>query len=368
MHPCLDNIPKKGHRILGIDMARSLAIYLMVVENYKNAMQAHGDGPRWLVWFFAHIEGRAAPAFVTLMGMGLALLAHKALDSHASAPRGDTVLRVIKRGLFLVALGVFHYQLWPGDILHFYGFYMAFCALLLFRPAWTSLAAAGGVMLVAYVINRIFDNEIGWENGYIWYNGYLTPSGFARNTFLNGYHPVFPWTAYALVGMWLAQQPIFEASRRRRILLLLLPIALVFECVVSFPGLLQFLRHPDTGSSFADGMLRLFMAPPRLLVMTSRQLTAISAVLVCLELADRFRHSRVVEALACTGRMSLTHYLAHTFLVLGPMFLLGVLQQSRTTSFLIACAFFAAAVTFSVLYSRKHTLGPLEALMRRVAG
>jgi len=66
--------------------------------------------------------------------------------------------------------------------------------------------------------------------------------------------------------------------------------------------------------------------------------------------------------------MSLTHYLAHTFLVLGPMFVLGILQQSRMTSFLIACGFFAAAVTFSALYSRRFKLGPLEAVMRRVAG
>jgi len=368
MNPCLENAPKRGHRIIGVDMARALAIFLMVIENYKNAMQAHGDGPGWLKWCFLHIEGRAAPAFVTLMGMGLALLAHKALDSHESAPRLDTMSRVIKRGLFLVTLGVVHYQMWPGDILHFYGFYMALCALLLFRPSWTPLAAAGGVMLVAYMLNRVFDSRIGWENGYIWYNGYLTPSGFVRNTFLNGYHPVFPWTAYALVGMWLAQRPIFDKPVRQRYLVVFLPVTLLLEFAISYPAFLQFFRHPGTGVALVDGFLPLLMAQPRLLIMVARQLVAISAILVCLELADRFRTSRIIEALASTGRMSLTHYLAHTFLVLGPMFLLGVLQQNRTTSFLIACGFFAAAVTFSVLYSRKHKLGPLEALMRHVAG
>jgi uncharacterized membrane protein len=235
----LDDVPKRGHRVVGIDMARSLAIFLMVIENYKNAMQAHGDGPRWLVWFFSHIEGRAAPAFVTLMGVGLALLTNKALESDDPAPRWDSISRIIKRGIFLVAVGVFHYQLWPGDILHFYGFYMALCALLLFRPSWAPLAAAALVLIVAYVINQTFNDEVGWENGYIWYNGYLTPNGFVRNTFLNGYHPVFPWTAYALVGMWLAQRPIFDPKGRRRYLLLLLPITLLFEFAISFPGFLH---------------------------------------------------------------------------------------------------------------------------------
>jgi len=349
-------------------MARSLAIFLMVIENYKNAMEAHDGGPRWLVWFFSHIEGHAAPAFVTIMGAGLALLAHKALESDDPALRRDSTSRVIKRGIFLVALGVVHYQPWPGDILHFYGFYMALCALLLFRPSWMSLAAAAGVMLVAYVINQTFDGRIGWENGYIWYNGYLTPRGFVRNTFLNGYHPVFPWTAYALVGMWLARRPIFEKEGRRRYLLIFLPITLLFEFALSFPGFLHFFYHPNTGMAVVDDLLRLMIIKPRPLIMIARQLVAISAILVCLELADRFRKSRVIETLATTGRMSLTHYLAHTFLVLGPMFLLGILQQSRMTSFLIACGFFASAVTFSVFYSKWFKLGPLEALMRRVAG
>jgi hypothetical protein len=71
MNSDFDDTPRRGHRILGIDAARSLAIFLMVIENYKNAMQAHGDGSRWLIWFFSHIEGCAAPAFVTLMSVAL---------------------------------------------------------------------------------------------------------------------------------------------------------------------------------------------------------------------------------------------------------------------------------------------------------
>ena len=368
VHSGLDDAPIKGHRILGIDMARSLAIFFMVIENYKNAMEAHGDGPSWLVWFFSHIEGRAAPAFVTIMGAGLALLAHKALESGDSAVRRDSTSRIVKRGVFLVVLGVFNYQIWPGDILHFYGFYMALCALFLFRPSWTSLAGAALVMMVAYIINQAFDARIGWEHGYIWYNGYLTPRGFIRNTFLNGYHPIFPWTAYALVGMWLARRPIFNRKGRRRYLLIFIPITLLFEFAITFPGFLRLFHNPNTGVAFVDGILRLLVTRPRLLVMLARQLVAISAILACLELADRFRTSRIIEILATTGRMSLTHYLAHTLLVLGPMFLLGVLQQSRMTSFLISCGFFGAAVTFSVFYSRRYKLGPLEALMRRAAG
>ncbi len=366
-HSDLDGAPKKGHRIVGIDMARSLAIFFMVIENYKNAMEAHG-GPGWLASFFTLIRGHAAPAFVTLMGVGLALLAHKALETGDPVLRRESTSRIIKRGVFLVVLGVLNYQIWPGDILHFYGFYMALCALFLFRASWTPLAAAAVVVMLTYALGPFVDLMAGWENGFRWYNGYLTPRGFMRNTFMNGYHPVFPWTAYALAGMWLARRPIFDNAGRRRYLLIFIPLAVFFKIALSLPGFERIYFVTDTAAGFDSGIWRLLLMWPHPLHLLLNQLVAIAAILVCLELAERFRTSRIIEALAATGRMSLTHYLAHTTLVLGPMFLLDVLPQSRMTSFVIACAFFAAAITFTLLYSKRFKLGPLEALMRRVAG
>lgn len=364
-HSDLDDAPKKGHRILGIDMARSLAIYFMVVENYKNAMEAHGDSPAWLASSYSFIQGHAAPLFVTLMGAGLVLFANKVRESGDSAIKRDSSSRIIKRGVFLVVLGIFNYYIWPGDILHFYGFYMALCTLVLFRPSWTLLLAAAVVMIVTYALGQVVDRSLGWEYGHVWYNGYYTPRGFMRNTFVNGYHPVFPWTAYALVGMWLARQPIFNHDGRWRYLLIFIPITVLFKIVMSFPGLVPI--RPSAMTE-VDGIWRVLVMWSYTIHLLLRQLVAISAILVCLELADRFRKSRIIGALATTGRMSLTHYLAHTMLVLAPMLVFNVLQQSRMTSFLIACGFFAAAITFSVLYSKRFRLGPLEAVMRRVAG
>ena len=102
------NAPKKGHRILGIDMARSLAILFMVIENYGNSMGAFDGGSGWLYWFFRFISGYAAPGFVTLMGMGLVLLTHKAMESGDSALRQEKTWTILKRGLFLVVLGLFN--------------------------------------------------------------------------------------------------------------------------------------------------------------------------------------------------------------------------------------------------------------------
>ena len=361
----LINAPKKGHRILGIDVARSLAILFMVIENYRNAMEALGTEPIWLYWFFKFIEGHAAPGFVTLMGMGLILLTQKAMESGDPALRREKTLIILKRGLFILVLGVFNYKIWPGDILHFYGFYMALCVLFLFRPSWTMLVGAAIVMILTYAIAPFVDLKAGWENGHIWYTDYYTISGFIRNTFFNGYHPIFPWTAYALCGMWLARQPIFDRESRRRYLIIFIPVALLFKIIMTHPDLARVLNG-EMGE--VEGIWAILLTISYPIHMVLRTVMAIAVILTCLELADRFRNSRIINTLATMGRHSLTHYLAHTLLVLGPMFLCGVLQQNLVTSFIISFAFFGCAVTFSIFWSRRFKLGPLEWVMRKITG
>ena len=361
--------PRKGHRILGIDMARALAILFMVIENYGNSMGAFDGGSGWLYWFFMFITRYAAPGFVTIMGMGLVLLTHEAMESGDSALRREKRWTILKRGLFIVVLGVFNYKIWPGDILHFYGFYMALCVLFLFRPSWTMLAGAAMVMILTSAIVPFVDLKAGWENGHIWYTDYYTLHGFMRNTFINGFHPVFPWTAYALCGMWLARQPIFDRNARRRYLLTFIPLALLFKIIMTIIW-----SHLNLNGVFygdvptVEWIWRVVVAHPWPLSVLTQQLFAIALILVCLELADRFQNSHIISALATTGRHSLTHYLAHTLLVLGPMYLCGMLHQNLVTAFLISLVFFGAAVTFSIFWSKRYTLGPLEAVMRRITG
>ncbi len=347
-----DYVRKKSHRIIGIDVARALAVITMVIVNYKNAMEAQGGVPAWLGWILDRFEGRASTTFVTLAGMGLVLLSSKARESGDSSLKWASTMRIVKRALFLTVVGALHFQIWPGDILHFYGFYMVLVALLLFAPSWTSLVGAAVVIVVTYVLHLTCDRSIGWENGWPWYNGYLTLDGFVRNTFFNGVHPVFPWTAYCMVGVWLAQRKIFDPEQRRLRLLICVPLAVVAELVVH--------------SSLISPLPSLHR---HLSEMLSCQLVAISVILVSLELADRFRDSRAIGALATTGRMALTHYLGHTVLVLGPLFVLGMLEgHTRLFSLVVACCYLAVGMTFSVLYARRYKQGPLESLMRLICG
>ena len=61
-------------RIIGLDVARCLAIFGMVIVNYREALGEPEDGPAWLVSFSSNIEGKASATFVVLAGIGLSLL------------------------------------------------------------------------------------------------------------------------------------------------------------------------------------------------------------------------------------------------------------------------------------------------------
>lgn len=64
------------NRLIGIDFARALALFGMVIVNFKLAMNADIGTPQ-LIEFAALLEGRASALFVILAGIGIALLTKK---------------------------------------------------------------------------------------------------------------------------------------------------------------------------------------------------------------------------------------------------------------------------------------------------
>ena len=65
-------------RVIGYDIARALAVFGMVVVNFKVVMGAAMNGPDWLVKTIGLLDGRAAATFVVLAGAGVSLLTKKA--------------------------------------------------------------------------------------------------------------------------------------------------------------------------------------------------------------------------------------------------------------------------------------------------
>jgi uncharacterized membrane protein YeiB len=66
-------------RILGIDVARALAVIGMIIVNFKIVLGENGEN--WLKTFAHLFDGKAAATFVVLAGIGLALLTNSAVKN-----------------------------------------------------------------------------------------------------------------------------------------------------------------------------------------------------------------------------------------------------------------------------------------------
>ena len=49
------------------------------------------------------------------------------------------------------------------------------------------------------------------------YHGFWTIGGQLRNLLYNGFHPVIPWAAFVLAGIWLGRHDLTDAKLRWRI-------------------------------------------------------------------------------------------------------------------------------------------------------
>ena len=106
--------PPDTDRLHGLDLARALAVFGMVLVNFQIPL-SRGGGPLWLERFGEAFQGRASALFVILAGAGVALMTRR------DATRGRKLL--LARALFLAFVGYCFALIWIGDILHYYAFY-----------------------------------------------------------------------------------------------------------------------------------------------------------------------------------------------------------------------------------------------------
>jgi uncharacterized membrane protein YeiB len=352
---------KAGQRLVGLDMARGLAFLGMVVVNFKEAMAMSAKSPGWLDWLSGLPEGRASSTFVLLAGVGISLL---------NGPRSQDITNrgpLLRKALLLFIVGLLYFPLWPGDILHYYGVFFAIGALAL---GWTDralvLGALGFVFSFVALIS-LFDYSAGWDWKSMEYHDFWTLPGFIRNLFFNGFHPLIPWAAFLLTGMFIGRKDLFNPKIRRRLLTWGVALAVVAE-VFS-----RLLRGPAAGffPSLKTGDLKALFAvwdnsmPPMPLYMFSAAGTAMTVIALCLSLADRYKDTPWVGALAATGRLSLTLYVGHVVVGMGILWVMGRLY-GQSLPFAMACAVLAGAcgVLFAYVYTKWFKRGPLEYALR----
>lgn len=357
--------PILKQRVIGYDLARALAVFGMVIVNFKIVMSAEKNGPAWLVGLVGLLDGRAAATFVVLAGAGLSLLSQKGRvvkDRERLARDRRTLL---KRALFLLVFGLLYTPIWPADILHFYGVYIALAAFLLAAPARRLWSCSGALVLAFVVLFFTLNYEHAWDWDTLEYDGFWTPSGMIRHLFYNGFHPVIPWLAFLFVGNVLGRLNMRDPIIRRCVFLWGAGIAVIAEGVSWI-----LIRTLSAGASPVGqkAILAIFGTapmPPMPLYMLAGAGTACAIIAVAITLGERYMNSAWIRPFVATGQLALTLYVAHVVLGMGVLEAIGRLEnQTLPFSLLAALVFCMVSVVFAQLWRKRFKRGPLEAIMR----
>lgn len=355
-------------RINGLDLARAFAIFGMVIVNFKIAMGADYGNPL-LLRFVSLFEGRASALFVLLAGVGITFLTQKALASRVPSLIVETRKALIKRGLLLLAVGLLYTPIWEADILHFYGCYFLLAAVLFLVSNRALIYISGTIVLSFPVLMLLFDYDKHWDWTTLTYTGLWSVDGMIRHILFNGFHPVFPWAAFLIFGMWLGRQDLSQNSTRKRLFFGALTVFVVTE--LAFYLLRAVL---DNGAEFdmtaeeVELLVSISVIPPLPQYMISAGSSAVVVMVACLYLSDAFSESKLNKWLVKTGQMSLTLYVLHVVVGMGFLEAIGRLDnQSIGFSLLSAGVFCICGLLFSVLWLKFFSIGPLEWLFRKVS-
>ncbi|MFT7463065.1 MAG: hypothetical protein ACI9EF_001407 [Pseudohongiellaceae bacterium] len=359
---------KDRPRVVGFDIARALAVFGMVVVNFKVVMDAESAGPGWLVWAAGLLDGRAAATFVVLAGVGISLMSFRSRETgdRATIARDRGIL--LRRAVFLFVVGLAYTPIWPADILHFYGVYIAAAALFLTATTRRLWGGATALVLLFMALLLSLNYETGWDLDTLTYHGLWTPLGMFRHLFFNGFHPFVPWFAFMLVGMALGRIDLTDATMRARVLRVSISAAVLAE-TVSW-GLGRLVGAADLSRQDGADLMSVLGTgpmPPVILYMVAAGGTAVTAVVACVWLGTRYHDSAWIKPLVATGQLALTLYVAHVVVGMGALEAVGLLEhQPLSFSLLAATVFCVLGVAFATTWTRRFRRGPLEWVMRLV--
>jgi len=353
-------------RIIGIDVARALAVIGMIIVNFKVVLGEKGES--WLKPFANFFFGKAAALFVVLAGVGLALMTNTAVRTQNQEKLQTGRKRIWKRAIFLFVVGLSYSWIWPADILHFYGVYMLLTLVFINRAPQQSLLAAVGLILLFPLLASIFDYEKGWIFEIWTYTDFWTLNGFFRNLFFNGFHPVIPWAAFMLFGLWFGKQNLYDEAFLKKSLGIGLGVFLLVQVLSGV--LISFTPKGDSSTSeFLGYLFSTSPMPPLPLYMLNGISISVTIVSACILLANRFEDNFLIQAFNRTGQLALTFYVAHVVIGMGLMADEDPSQfgnYSINFSVIYALIFSLLCILFAQVWLQFKKSGPLEWVMRRL--
>jgi uncharacterized protein len=355
-------------RIIGFDLARAYAILGMFIVNYNTVFGSFTD-KTLMGQFLSLFSGNSSSVFVMLAGMGIALMTNRA--EYSVEERSNLRKIISRRSWFLFAVGMLLYTWWPADILHFYGGYMHIAVLILFLPKRYYLWFALLAIALFHALLLVIPYQTGWNFDKLEYLDFWTIAGFLRNTFYNGWNPIFPWVAYFIAGMWLGRLDWSEQKTQKTMFLTGLALYLG---IISLQFYAQnYVQNPDIKFYITADYV-----PPFLPFMLSTFAFGLMLISFFMYVGSKVSDNKWAAIFASTGQMTLTHYVSH--LTIGMVifaFLTGKgydghhSTTAATSPLMIlgfAVFYFIISCIFSAVWKKKFKNGPLETLMRRISG
>lgn len=356
-----------NQRIEGLDVARALALFGMFVVNYTVITGAEGNGPEWLIWFTDLFQGRASALFVLLAGIGTSLMTSKARKEASPILIRKNRKSLWKRSAFLFLLGMVLYAVdWTGDILHYYGVFMLIASFLIAASNKTIIIICSLFGLTAQIMQVTSNYLKGWnpDKPFIEYMDFWTIEGFLRNLLFNGYHPLFPWICFFLVGMLIGR---FELSNK--VVIKKTAVMASFLFMIS-EFISNMLLHFSLSLLDVDSAAYLFQTgpiPPNLFYLISNTSSAVLIVVISIYVTRKFSGNWLLNALIRTGQLTLTHYVSHVFVGIAILALLSrSANQTLEFTLIFSILFFAGSMLFSIIWRKKFKRGPLEFIMRKL--
>lgn len=352
-----------GHglkRIQGYDLARGVAIFAMVIIDFKAFFCTDETYPEWLYAIIEYMDRRAAVLLVMIAGAGMTLMSRR-----ADLEKSEYTL--FKRAVFLMLCGIPITTIWPADILHFYGFFILTGLVMVQLSSRGLLVGAAVFWLISFI--GLFDTAFGHLENFA--AGSL-PKQLAE-FFFTGYYPVFPWAALYLFGMWLGRQDL----KNRHVAITLLGsgllAAVLSECAGSFiPGMAGKIIIARGASDETAAYIFILLSKLTVMDLTipspvsiiSSAGTGLCVIILSFMCACGLKQGPP-QSFLIAGKNTLSFYVLHILCIKGIETLPGIGEDYPVLWCTAGAIFFNATyVLLMRLWLKKFAMGPLEAAMR----
>ncbi|HEX6149413.1 heparan-alpha-glucosaminide N-acetyltransferase domain-containing protein [Nocardioides sp.] len=201
---------QRGERLVGLDVARCLALLGMVSTHVLAPVDEQGE----ITWTQDLAGGRASALFALLAGVSLALLSGRRTPPTGRA-RWVAVRALAVRALLIAAIGLTLGMLDSGlaVILTYYGvMFLLALPFIGLRARSLALLAAAWVVVVP-VLSHLVRPSLPAPRGDNAAWGQLSdPVPMLWELLLTGYYPALPWLAYLFAGMALGRSDLARRS------------------------------------------------------------------------------------------------------------------------------------------------------------